>query len=93
MDLDASSDWVEVRSFTTVHEALFLRSLLEGYGIAAFVPNEHTIHLNPLWTILLGGVRLLVRRDDLARAQELLQQEAPLSHEADTASETDEPNN
>jgi len=73
--------WVEVRSFATVHEALFLRSFLEGYGITAIVPNEHTLHLNPLWTTLLGGVRLLVQREDLARAEELLQQDPPNGNE------------
>jgi Putative prokaryotic signal transducing protein len=65
-------DWVEVRSCTFMHEALFLQSVLDGAGIETMIPNEHTIAVNPLWTNLLGGIRVMVRPADLARASELL---------------------
>jgi hypothetical protein len=67
-----ADDWVEVRSCTYMHEALFLQSVLDGSGIESMIPNEHTIALNPLWTNLLGGIRVMVRPADLARASELL---------------------
>jgi hypothetical protein len=65
-------DWVEVRSCTWLHEALFLKSVLDGAGIEATIPNEYTLGVQPLYANLVGGVRLLVRPDDLERAAEVL---------------------
>lgn len=72
MDLD----WVEVRSCTWLHEAEFLKSVLEAAGIEALIPNEHTLGIQPLYAPALGGIRVLVRPDDLERAGELLDSSA-----------------
>ena len=66
------SDWVEVASCTWLHEAAFLQSVLEAAGIDATIPNEHTLGVQPLYAPLLGGVRVLVRRENLERAREVL---------------------
>ena len=66
------SPWVEVRSVPWLHEAQFLRSVLEAAGIEATIPNEQTLGVQPLYGNLLGGVRVLVRPEDLERATELL---------------------
>ena len=66
------SDWVEVASCTWLHEAAFLQSVLEAAGIDATIPNEHTLGVQPLYANLLGGVRVLVRRENLERAREVL---------------------
>lgn len=62
-------EWVLVRNCTTVHEAVFLRSVLEGSGIECFLPDEHTASIRPELSMLLGGVRILVRSSDLERAE------------------------
>jgi hypothetical protein len=67
-----SDDWVEVRSCTWLHEAAFLKSVLDAAGIEAVIPNEQTLAVQPLYGQLLGGVRVLVRAEDRERAQELL---------------------
>ena len=66
------SDWVEAASCTWPHEAAFLQSVLEAAGIDATIPNEHTLGVQPLYAPLLGGVRVLVRRENLERAREVL---------------------
>ena len=65
-------DWVEVRSCTWLHEAEFLRSVLDAAGIASTIPNEYTLGVQPLYANLLGGIRVMVRAADFDRAVEVL---------------------
>ena len=67
-----NDEWVEVRSCEWIHEALFLKSVLDAAGIEAVIPNEQTLAIQPLYGNLLGGVRVLVREDDFERATEIL---------------------
>jgi hypothetical protein len=55
-----------------LHEAAFVRSVLDAAGIVAVIPNEQTLGVQPLYGQLLGGVRVLVRARDLPQARELL---------------------
>ena len=64
--------WVTVRTCTWGHEADFLRSVLEGSGIEAFIPDEHMGTLRPHLLLGTGGVRVQVRAGDAARAREVL---------------------
>ena len=69
---DGKDDWVEAASCAWLHEAVFVRSVLDAAGIAATIPNEQTLGVQPLYGNLLGGVRVLVRHRDLDRAREVL---------------------
>ena len=62
-----------VRNCVTVQEALFLRSVLEGSGIECFMPDEHLAGIRPELAMAIGGVRLMVRADDVERATQALQ--------------------
>ena len=64
--------WVEVRNCPWLHEAQFLKSVLDGAGIEAYIPNEQTLGVQPLYANMLGGAQLLVHPHDLERATELL---------------------
>ncbi|HXW03796.1 MAG TPA: DUF2007 domain-containing protein [Vicinamibacterales bacterium] len=66
------SGWREVRSCNWLHEALFLKSVLEAEGIDVLIPDEHTLGVQPLYAPALGGVRVLVPAADHARAAEVL---------------------
>ena len=66
-------DCVEVRSCTWLYQALFLKSVLDAADIEATIPNEQMLGIQPLYGNLLGGVRVCVRGDDLARAIEVLE--------------------
>jgi hypothetical protein len=77
-------EWVEVRSCTWLHEAEFLKSVLDAADIAAIIPNAQTLAVQPLYGNLLGGVRLLVRADDFERAAEILNCAVVPPDDADT---------
>jgi hypothetical protein len=49
--------------------------MLEAENIFAAVPDEHMLGMNWLYLNVLGGVRLQVRSDDVARADEILRSE------------------
>ena len=73
---DTRGEWVVAATCTWLHEAQFLKSVLESVGIVATIPNEHTLGVQPLYSNLLGGARIMVQADDLSRAQEVLESTA-----------------
>jgi hypothetical protein len=81
------SEWVEAASCTWLHEAKFLQSVLEAVGIDSIIPNEHTLGVQPLYANLLGGVRVLVRSENLERAHDVLRSSSaePDAQESDDA--------
>lgn len=46
---------------------------LEAEGIRAYLQDEHTVTINPLFSNAIGGIKLMVYGEQVARAQELLQ--------------------
>jgi len=70
-------DWVPVRNCGWLHEAHFVKSVLESEGIQVMIPDEHTLALQPLYANALGGVRVLVPTGQLKRATELLESAMP----------------
>jgi hypothetical protein len=64
--------WTVVRNCLTVHEAYFLRSVLEGSGIECFMPDEHLAGIRPELAVAIGGVRVMVRAGDVERATQAL---------------------
>lgn len=64
--------WVEVASCPWLHEAELLVSVLDAAGIPAAIPNEYVLGVQPLYANLVGGVRVLVPPQDVARAREVL---------------------
>ena len=69
---DPKVEWVVAAAPTWLHEALFLKSVLESAGIEVMIPNEYTLGVQPLYSNLLGGAQVLVPAGDKARAEELL---------------------
>jgi len=70
-------DWAVVRNCTWLHEAEFVRSLLESEGLDVQIPDEHTVSVDPGYINMLGGVRVMVHADQLSRANEVLDSSAP----------------
>ena len=59
----------------TIDQALFLKSLLEGCGVAAFVPDELTAQTDPV--IFMGSmnsIRVQVQDADAETARAVLKQ-------------------
>lgn len=66
---------ITVAQCNTVDEALLLRSLLEGSGIPAFVPDELTGQTAPPYLFAsVSHVRLQVAEEHVAQAREVLEQ-------------------
>lgn len=63
---------VTVHNANWVHDALFVKSVLEVDGIDAFLPDEHTLSVDPGLGAALGGVRVQVRASDAERAREVI---------------------
>lgn len=47
---------------------------LEEEGIRAYLQDEHTVTIDPILTNAVGGIKLMVARDQAPRALELLAQ-------------------
>jgi hypothetical protein len=81
---------VTLRQFLTVQEAVMAKSILDSAGIESFLADENVISMNWLWSNALGGVKLRVRKADVAVASELLEQklsEAASAESHETAKE------
>ena len=64
---------ITVATCNTIDEALLLRSVLEGSGINATVPDELTAQTAPTYLFATPSrVRLQVAEADEARAREIL---------------------
>ena len=59
----------------TIDQALFIRSLLEGCGLKAFVPDELTAQTDPvLFMGSMNSIRVQVNDDDALTARAILAQ-------------------
>lgn len=66
------SGLVVVAAYSFPHEAQLARATLEGAGIAALVADDHVVRMNWLFSNAVGGVKVLVRAEDLGAAREIL---------------------
>jgi len=68
----------ETVTFVTVARSLVpwelhvLRARLEGDGIPSFVIDDHVNRINSLWSIAVGGARLLVAQQQAAEAKQII---------------------
>jgi hypothetical protein len=65
-------DLVLIARFFTPVEAQMLQSRLQAEGVPAVVADAQTVGVNPLLTMALGGVRVLVPESDFERAREIV---------------------
>lgn len=68
-------------------EAQLLCGMLQAGGMRAVLADYHTVQTQPLWTVALGGIRVMVPLSQLEEAQALIEafeaQQMPLSDEHD----------
>jgi hypothetical protein len=69
--------FVTVRRYRDLSEAIVAKSLLESAGIAAWIRDENIARLEWQYSNLLGGVRLQVESGNEAAAEEVLAQPIP----------------
>jgi len=68
-----SDEFVAVRTVMWLHEAHFIKSVLDAEGIPVLIPDEHTLGVDPFLSNAIGGARVTVRTEDLERAQNALE--------------------
>lgn len=64
--------FVEIRSYDEYVSAHIAMGRLEEDGIRVWLKDEHTLSVNPAMTHALGGIKLMVLRDQAERAMEIL---------------------
>jgi hypothetical protein len=53
-------------------QAQLVQALLQSEGIPCFIADQQTVQTNPLWTMLVGGVRLQVPQSLAEQAREVI---------------------
>jgi hypothetical protein len=53
-------------------QAQLVQALLQSEGIPCFIADQQTVQTNPLWTMLVGGVRLQVPQALAGQAREVI---------------------
>jgi hypothetical protein len=90
-EVEPTTDLVLLRRFRDQPEMLVAKSVLESAGIDCFVGDATTIRMDWLWSNALGGLKLFVKRDDLEKATQLLNEEIPSTFEVAGVGEYKQP--
>lgn len=69
-----NSDLMTIRVFTSLSEASIAKGALEAFGIACMTVHDDCAGQRPSMT-MVEGIRLIVRADDAAQAEEILASE------------------
>ena len=65
---------VTVATFPTITHLYVIKNQLEEAGIPCVVKDAYTVGTNPFYDVALGGIKLQVREEDAAEAQQMLWQ-------------------
>ena len=76
-DIDEPSQFVTVRRFRDLPEALLAKGSLESAGIRCILVDDNMVRLDWFISNLIGGVKLQVSSEDAAAASEILDQPIP----------------
>jgi DNA-directed RNA polymerase subunit RPC12/RpoP len=65
-------DFVILQSFTNYIDAHIILGRMQEENIDCWLKNENTVTVMPIWTNAIGGIQLMVRREQLQEASEVL---------------------
>jgi hypothetical protein len=68
---------ITIRQYRELTDAQLAKGALESAGIPAFLRDENVVRMEWVWSNLLGGVRLQVRKQDYEAAEAVLTQPIP----------------
>jgi hypothetical protein len=63
---------ITIRSFSNYITANMLLARLQHDGLECYLENELTVMINPIWSNAMGGIKLIVKAEDLEKANALL---------------------
>jgi hypothetical protein len=84
-------DLVIIRRFGVLPDALLAKGALESAGIECFFDDANIVRMDWFISNAVGGVKLLVRPDDLAVANEILNQRIPATLDVPDVGEYHQP--
>lgn len=85
------ADLVMIRDFVNLPDALLAKTILDSADIECFLYDENIIRMDWLWSNALGGIKLLVKREDASAALELLHQETTAKIDLGNEGEYEQP--
>lgn len=68
---------VTIAKFRDLPEALLAKGKVESAGIECFLQDDNMVRMDWLYSNMIGGMRLQVRPEDVAAAQEVLESPPP----------------
>jgi hypothetical protein len=90
-DHSKKSDLVVIHQFRDLPEALIAKGGLESAGIESFLEDDNLVRLDWFVSNLIGGVKLLVKKEDADGALEILEQGVPETIDLDELGEYKQP--
>ena len=66
-------DFVTIRTFQNYFSAHILLSKLQDAGMECYLKDEFTVTIDPILSNAVGGIKLVVKKDDEKEACEILQ--------------------
>lgn len=67
-------EFVILQSFENYLDAHLLLSRLESENIECWLQDENTVTINPIWTNAVGGIKLMVKKEDFVRASDIFRE-------------------
>jgi hypothetical protein len=77
VDVVEERDLVMIRRFQSLTEALLAKGSLDSSGIESFLTDDNMVRMDWFISNLLGGIKLLVNREDAESAAAILDEPTP----------------
>jgi hypothetical protein len=84
-------DMVTIRQFRDLPEALLAKGSLDSTGIDCALADDNTVRIDWLWSNAVGGVKLLVGREDVDEAEQVLSQPIPQNFDVTGVGDYEQP--
>ncbi len=65
-------DFILLNSYNNYIEAHIAKGVLEEEGIKSWLKDEHTLTIGPILTNAVGGIKIMVAKEDAERALDIL---------------------
>jgi len=84
-------DLVPIRRFRDLPEAQLAKGILESSGVECFLTDDNMVRMDWFISNLLGGVKLLVNREDAEAAADILDEPTPDTLDVEGVGEYEQP--
>lgn len=82
---------VTIRTFRDLPEALLAKGSLDSAGMKCALVDDNIVRMDWFWSNAMGGVKVLVNREDVAAAEEILAQPIPEHFDVSGVGEYEQP--